>query len=146
MLTSFLDGPLLVFLVPVLQLFLRYGAWYLRRSLWRKIDTIEDIRKPSGHDSDEAFERATGQKRLQAVDSVLPPSATDDSQAAAAASDIAHLHSAKEFYKLLRSRGRHIPRWLRACEGTLQQTEIDEATRTAPYGSEVWVAFFHLFL
>ncbi|OQV20198.1 hypothetical protein BV898_05754 [Hypsibius exemplaris] len=110
----------------------RYGAWYLRRATWRKMDASEEIKKPGGQESDEAFERVTGQKRLHAVDLTLPRETSDHSNT----TDVSHLHTAKEFYKLLRSRGRPIPAWLRCCEGALLQTE--EAGRTAPFGSEVW--------
>jgi hypothetical protein len=88
----------------------RYGTWYLDRSLWRKMDATEEL-----------SEQASKERR--------PP--------AAMTSDVSHLHSVKEFYKNLKKNGRPIPTWMRLCEGPLPQTEIEEASGTAPLGIQV---------
>lgn len=110
----------------------RYGAWYLRRVLWRKMGLTEEIKQPGVRDSDEAFERVTGQKLLyaadhQALEAIRPKQ------------EVCTLYAAKDFYKRLKTNNKSIPKWLHGCEAMIARDDQERrATKTAVHGSELW--------
>ncbi|XP_055341818.1 uncharacterized protein LOC129590552 isoform X2 [Paramacrobiotus metropolitanus] len=111
----------------------RYGVWYLDRALWRKMEVTEEMKRPGASESDEAFERVTGQKPLQRMETPILDPASPELR------DLCDLYTSKEFYKRLVARERAVPTWLEQCREMIEQDEREKRmSRTAPHGSEVW--------